>query len=413
MKKKFKLHTFGCRTNRYESQAIIDQMQEIGYELVDIDPDIHIVNTCFVTKKAGKTALIRVKQLLASSFNSKIFITGCASSLFEDMNSSRIVVVSNSEKEKLISYIWTYEKIKIPSFRIKNFIGQTRAFIKIQDGCNNFCSYCIVPFVRGRSYSRPIKDIYEEVKEIVESGFKEIVLTGINIGDYRDNEKRLSDLIIEFYKIKGLERIRLSSIDPYQIDEKLKRVILQSKKVCPSLHISLQSGSDRILKKMNRKYSTEDFLEIVSYFKSKNENFTFTTDIIAGFPSETEDDFKKSLKIIEEVKFAKVHIFPYSKRKGTLADKFSEVIPEKIINKRKKILLNFAEKTALDLRKKYIGKKMKVLLENKSNDNFFSGHSDNFLNIKVKNDNFCKNDLIEVEIIKNTPDGLIGKKTWE
>lgn len=396
MQKKFKLHTFGCKTNKYESQLFYDSLKEMNYVQSD-DASIHIINSCCVTKKAENEVLLKIKQLLKKDV--KIFLTGCASFLFEKLNDKVIVI---KDKKKLLSFI---EKESQLLTKIKSF-DQTRAFIKVQDGCNNFCTYCIIPYVRGRSISRPIDEIEEEISYLVSVGFKEIVLTGINLGDYKYQNYLLYDLLKKISQIKGLHRIRLSSIDPNQIDDRIIS-LFNLENMCPSLHLSLQSGSDKILKKMNRKYVTKDFFSLISKLE-KISNFTFTTDIIVGFPGEDENDFAKTLQIVDRVDFAKVHIFPYSRRTNTVAANFDQVNP-KIIVDRKKILFNIANKKSFDVRNKYIHKTLKVLIEGKVKNHYHFGHSENYLLVKIKNEKLKKNQLVNVKIIENCEDCLIGQ----
>lgn len=407
MKKKFKLHTFGCKTNKYESQLYIDSLLKFGYVQAD-EADFHIVNTCFVTKKVEAEVLSKVKQLLRQSKDSKIFVTGCAASVFKK-NDQRIVIVPNSEKGNLLHLI-EQEMSLLP--RIHSFEGQTRAFIKVQDGCNNFCSYCVIPLVRGRSVSRSIYEIEEEIKGLVERGFKEVVLTGINIGDYNFDNFSLADLLKRISQIDNLKRIRISSIDPEHVRKNLIALFESHEKVCPSLHLSLQSGSDRILKRMNRNYSSDDFLSLVLELENRNKNFTFTTDVIVGFPGETEEDFEKTMMIVEKVNFAKVHIFPFSKREGTRAAAFEDIVGHKIISSRKDRLLKSSLKASFDLRQKFIGKSMRVLIEGKKKKGSFDfGHSENFLPILIKNGQLKRNEIIDVKIVSNSPECLIGESS--
>jgi threonylcarbamoyladenosine tRNA methylthiotransferase MtaB len=407
MKKTFKIHNFGCRTNKYESQVYTDQLLELGLKQEESDElvDIHIINSCSVTKKAEKECLLKVKELLREE-RSEVFFTGCAT-IFLKQTLDRLHVVANKEKETLVNAIFPEFK---QAFQVKNF-SQTRAFIKVQDGCDGFCSYCIIPLVRGRSRSRKMEDILSEIRGLVEKGFKEVVITGINVGDFLDGENGLADLIEKVDEIKGLERIRVSSIDPNQIDERLENVIINGSKTAPSMHLSLQSGSNDVLKRMNRKYRVEDFYKVVESLKRKKSDFTFTTDVIVGFPGETDADFEKSLKAVEEIKFAKVHVFPYSRRPDTAAANFLSQISPEIIKKRKDLMLESAQKEAFNLREKYVGKRLMVLIEEKQNSNYIFGHSENFLPVQVINGNFSRNDLIEIEVLKNSNEGLIGKKT--
>ena len=406
--KTFKIHTLGCRTNKYESQVYFDQLTALGLVYNDISADIHIVNTCFVTKGAEKASMAKVKEILNGEVET-VVVTGCGGSLFNDYPDSRVMVVPNLEKEKLVSIIFPDIK-KVPSFKIKRFVGQTRAFVKVQDGCDNFCTYCIIPFVRGRSRSRDFHDIIKEVEDLVAAGYKEIVLTGINIGDYNDSGRGLAELVEALDEVRGLKRIRLSSIDPNKVGNRLKNIILNGKNTCLSMHISLQSGSDRILKRMNRKYKKEDFLSLVVELKNKNPDFTFTTDVIVGFPGESEADFEGTLAVIKNVGFAKTHVFPYSKREGTIAAGFSQV-PKETVKNRKDILIKQAEKAAFDLRQKYIGKNLYVLLESFAEDsNLILGHTDNFLKVALENNGEARNEMIKVNIVDNNDKCLIGRK---
>ena len=416
MKNKFRIHTLGCRTNKYESQAYHDQLTKLGWEHSEDFADIHIINTCFVTRSAEKASKEIVEGLLSDEVFSTIVVTGCGAQIFKEYSSERLLIVPNLDKERLVSVLCSRGLISlkmqptdlalanstpiehpdllkdVPAFKISNFYNQTRAFIKIQDGCNNFCTYCVIPFVRGRSRSRPIDDILEEARGLVDNGFKEVVLTGINIGDYNFEGKTLADLVSALDEIEGLYRIRLSSIDPDKVDDNLLNTILNGKKTCSSMHISLQSGSDKILKKMNRNYSSGDFLKLIDKIKLLDDDFTFTTDIIVGFPGEEDSDFEESLSVIKHAGFAKVHMFPFSKRKGTLAEKFPFQVPREIINSRKKILMECAEKTAFDLRERYVGRKVQVLLEKKTfEERYIFGHLDNFLPVAVDLNSLKKN----------------------
>lgn len=406
MKKTFKVHNFGCRTNKYESQVYTDQLLELGLKQEERDElvDIHVINSCCVTKKAEKECLLKVKDLLKVK-TAKVFFTGCATIFFKQ-NLDRLYIVANKDKETLVNAIFPEFN---QNFSVKNF-SQTRAFIKVQDGCDGFCTYCIIPLVRGRSRSRKMEEILSEIHGLVEKGFKEVVITGINVGDFFDGKNRLADLIEKVDEIKGLKRVRISSIDPNQIDERLENIILNGSKTSPSMHISLQSGSNDVLKRMNRKYRIEDFYKVVERLKAKKSDFTFTTDVIVGFPGETEEDFEKSLKAIDEIKFAKVHVFPYSRRPDTLAANFTPQISSDVLKKRKERMIEKSEREAFNLRQRFVGKKLKVLLEEKQDSNYIFGHSENFLPVNVINENLLRNDLIEIEVLENTQEGLIGKK---
>ncbi len=415
MKRKFKIVTLGCRTNQYESQGYSDQLSQMGFLKAQgkEKADLCIVNTCTVTHFADRSSKTKIRKLIQENPHSKVVVTGC---LVENAKKEllelgeNVEVVSNKEKEKLVQKIFPEEK-DLPEFNIRTFEAHTRAFVKIQDGCNSFCTYCIIPYVRGRSRSRKMKDILKEIKTLVQNGYKEVVLTGINIGDFDggDGSSRLSDLIHETDQIEGVQRIRVSSIDPDEVDDDLTKAIIQGKKTCASMHIVLQSGSNVVLKRMNRKYTRQMFFETVEKLKSQLCDFTVTTDIIVGFPGESEEDFEETLDVMKKVNFAKVHMFPYSPRPRTRAFSYPDQVDPLTLSKRKNELLRLSEKNAFDLREQFIGREMKVLIEDKEKNGFVTGHTENFLRVKVLSEEIRPNEIVAVKLIKNQPDGLIGK----
>jgi threonylcarbamoyladenosine tRNA methylthiotransferase MtaB len=417
--KKFRIATLGCRTNQYESQAFQDQLLGMGYTPAadGENADLCIVNTCTVTESADSSSRHTIRQLARDNPDTKLVVTGC----WAERQPDAVLqipgvshVVSNKDKEQLIANLFPEEDA--PEFSIKHFDAHTRAFVKVQDGCNSFCTYCIIPYVRGRSRSRTIPDVIQEVESLIANGFKEIVLTGINIGDFDGNpapgEKpaRLVDLVRAVDQVPGLERLRLSSIDPDEVDDDLADAILNGRKTCHSMHIVLQSGSNVVLKRMNRKYTRQIFLDTVERMRNASPDFTFTTDVIVGFPGETETDFAETLDVMQEVKFAKVHMFPYSERPRTRAALFPNKVPSAVIKERKQILLRKAERISFELREKFVSRKMKVLTESveSSPEGYVSGHSENFLTVLIKSDKLSANQIVEVELVANTPEGLIG-----
>lgn len=405
MGKKFKIISFGCKANTYESKAYENQLISLGLESSKNNFfELCIVNSCCVTKTAENNVLKTIKNLKSKNLNSKFYITGCLSNEAKEDLEKNFVIFENTKKQELISNIFPDQMV--PKFMINSFSSYTRAFVKIQDGCDNFCSYCIIPHTRGRSRSRASKEIIEEVNNLSKKGYQEIVLTGIDIGDYK-SDMDLSDLILEIEKNSRIKRIRVSSIEPEDVDEKLLNTIMQSKKFCNSLHLVLQSGSNNVLKKMRRKYSIEEFLEKIDIIKKFDPNFTFTTDVIVGFPNEKNKDFQKTLDVIRKVKFLKVHIFGYSKREKTLASKLKELDP-KILKDRKKIALKVALDTQKEKNKEFINKKLKVLFETKK-ENYQIGHSKNFLKVFVKSNENLKNNILDVTITKTEKNYLIGE----
>lgn len=418
--KKFKIVSLGCRTNQYESQAFQDQLLSKGWLPADEGDkaDVCIVNTCTVTESADSSSRHEIRQLARQNPGSQLLVTGC----FAERQPEVVAaiegvtdVVSNGEKENLLKRVFPYEEL--PEFSIKHFEAHTRAFLKVQDGCNSFCTYCIIPYVRGRSKSRTLDEVVEEAHGLIANGFKEIVLTGINIGDFDGNRAegespvRLSDLIRAVDKIPGLERLRVSSIDPDEVDDDLTDAIINGSKTCHSMHIVLQSGSNVILKRMNRKYSRQVFLETVDRLTAASPDFTFTTDIIVGFPGETEADFSDTLSVMQEVRFAKVHMFPYSDRPRTRAALYPNKVPNEIVKVRKQEVLRRAELLAFELRQRYVGRTLTVLTESADSEipTRINGHTANFLMVHIPHSGeLTSNQLVEVLLTQNTPTGLIG-----
>lgn len=413
--KTFKIITLGCRTNQYESQAYKNQLEYAGYRAANSNEiaSLCIVNTCTVTHSADSSSRLKIRQLAKQNPNAQIIVTGCmadsAPAAIKEIEGVSHVI-PNAKKETLLPDLFPEEEF--PEFSIKNYDDRTRAFIKIQDGCNSFCTYCIIPYVRGRSRSKTISEIIREVETVIESGYKEIVLTGINIGDFDGGNKQasLAELVTLLDQLPGLERIRISSIDPDEVDDALLIAVIEGKKTCHSMHIVLQSGSNIVLKRMNRKYSRQMFFDTIDRLKQASNRFTFTTDIIVGFPGETEKDFQETLDVVKEVRFAKVHMFPYSKRERTRAALYKDSIPEEIIHFRKQKLLRISEKIAFDLRQSYVGQEVEILTEGKTDGLYkgIYGHTDNFLKVILPDQELPSNQLIRVSLEENTPEGLLG-----
>jgi threonylcarbamoyladenosine tRNA methylthiotransferase MtaB len=400
--KTYKVRSLGCRTNQYEEQAFIHQLKSKGLKEAapGEEADLCIVNTCTVTESADASSRHQIRELLKQNTQARMLVTGCmAERLGPELLQidPRIELVPNGEKEQLLSRVFQDD---LPEFKIDAFENHTRAFVKVQDGCNSFCTYCIIPYVRGRSRSRPIQEILQEVEGIIASGYKEIVLTGINIGDF-DGGGTLAELVCAVDAVAGLKRLRISSIDPDEVDEPLIAAILSGKNTCPNLHIVLQSGSNTILKRMNRKYTTQIFLKTIEHLTAASPDFTFTTDLIVGFPGESDADFRESLAIIQHVQFAKVHMFPYSARPRTRAALYPNPVSASVIQERKSEVLRLSEQVAFSLRERYRGRTMEVLVEQ---DGW--GHTPNFLRVKTNGE---PNTLQSVTLTHNTPEGLLGQ----
>lgn len=415
-KKSYQVVTLGCRTNQYESQAYIDQLEQMGYKPAKggKEADVCIVNTCTVTESADASSRQKIRSLARENPNAKIVVTGCSAERDKEAIEALdgvAAVVPNGEKEQLLARLFPEEEI--PEFNIRRFDAHTRAFIKVQDGCNSYCTYCIIPYVRGRSRSRTVKEVVAEARQLIENGYKEIVLTGINIGDFDGGEEggaSLAELVSEVDGLPGLERLRLSSIDPDEVDDELADAIINGRKTCQSMHIVLQSGSNVVLKRMNRKYSRHLFFETVDRLRAASPNFTFTTDVIVGFPGETEVDHQETLAAIREVKFAKVHMFPYSDRPKTRSATMPNKVASDIIRRRKHEVMRLSEQVAFELRKQHEGEVMTILTEkgDAAHPGMIGGHTDNFLMVWIPDEGIGSNQLVDVVLKENRPDGFLG-----
>ena len=395
--KTYRLATLGCRTNQYESQGYAAQLRRLGYEAAgEGEPaDVCVVNTCTVTEGADASSRHEIRKLLKENPCAQVFVTGCMADKVQ--GNERLKVVLNADKERLIEQVMPGLE-SYPEFQIEAFEGRTRAFVKVQDGCNSFCTYCIIPYVRGRSRSRGIEDVVREVEGLVAAGYGEVVLTGINIGDF---EAGLAHLVRAVDRVPGLKRLRVSSIDPDEVNDDLLAAILEGKTTCPSMHIVLQSGSNVILKRMNRTYTIQIFTETIERLKAAHPDFTFTTDVIVGFPGETEGDHRDTLRAIEQVQFAKVHMFPYSPRERTRAALYPNRVPSEVIHRRKQEVMRLSEQVAFQLRERFVGRRMPVLMEEGNR-----GHTANFLPVLVE---APPRQMVTVELIENTPEGLRGR----
>lgn len=380
--------------------------------------DICVVNTCTVTQSADSTSRHSIRALARENPGAEILVTGClAERAPEQLVQLPGVkhVVSNKEKENLLSYIFPDQEL--PEFATTQFEGHQRAFVKVQDGCNSFCTYCIIPYVRGRSRSRRLEDILEEIRGLISKGFKEIVLTGINIGDFdgspQEGEQplRLVDLVRAVDALPGLKRLRVSSIDPDEVDDALIDAIANGKTTCPSMHIVLQAGSNAVLKRMNRKYTRQIFYQTIEKLRSCVPHFTFTTDVIVGFPGETEADFEETKQAIRDAQFAYVHMFPFSARPRTRAALYPDKIPPEVIHQRKTEVMHLAEQVAFDLRARYCGTQEEVLIESEdpSMPGYLFGHTRTFLPVYVPKEGIAINEIYRVELMENGPSGLIGR----
>lgn len=407
--------SLGCKVNIYESEFMISSLKERGYTITNFEDkaDIYIINTCSVTNESDKKSRKMINRAKKNNKDAIIIVTGCYSQANAD-NIEANIILGNKDKSKIVEIIEEYKKTKenkkiiydltkvnFEKMEIKKFTNHTRAFVKIQDGCNAFCSYCIIPYVRGRIRSKNKKDVISEVTELVKEGYKEIVLTGIHTGKYGlDINSSLEELLENLVKIPGLYRIRLSSIEINEITPRIIKLLKENSIMAKHLHIPLQSGSDKILKLMNRKYTKEEFLNKIRILKEIPE-ISLTTDLIVGFPGETEREHQETLEALNEIKFTKIHTFPYSKRKGTPASIMEGQVSPEEKKKRVKEILEFSNKSELDFYKSNLDKVFDGVVEVHNNGKTVV-HTSNFIPVIVE-EKINNNAIVKIKItnIKN------------
>jgi threonylcarbamoyladenosine tRNA methylthiotransferase MtaB len=393
------IKTYGCKVNLYNSQLLLENFLTIGkYTNYAGKPiDLLLVNACVVTKKAEKEIVRFCNKNRGLNQEMKIIVFGCLSSeLIEELN--KIDVSHQGFQEILKTYVALEDSNLELLTSITTFQGRTRAFVKVQSGCNQFCTYCIVPIVRGNFESRSSEEIMAEVSQMIKSGYKEIVLTGTQIGLYRSEVSPNYTLLslmkeLETNFCNDLNRIRISSIGPTFISEDMISFLSGSKLFCNHMHISLQSGSDSILQKMNRKYSAQNFIDLTEKLKQARKDFCISTDVIVGFPGETDDDFLKTIDVCQAVKFSKIHVFPFSPRLGTVAYQYKNRLPPEVIKKRTKDLLELSKILSYNVKQDFIGKSVEILIEEDS-----SGFTTNYLRVVLQNGNNRRGQLATVSV---------------
>ena len=425
-KRKVAFFTLGCKVNQYETNGMAQRLMD-KYEVVEPEEkaDIYIINTCSVTNMSDRKSRQMIRRAKEMNKDAFVIVVGCYAEVAKE-EIEKIdevdLVLGNHQKANIDKYIEAYFDGKnINDTAIENYFydfgsitytEKTRAVIKVQDGCNNFCTYCIIPYARGRICSRKPESVIDEITKIANEGIKEVVITGIQVSAYGkdfDNEYRLIDLLEKINKIDGIERIRLGSIEPLMITDEFCDRARKIEKLCHHFHLSLQSGCDKTLKEMNRKYTTDQFRDVVRRLRNLYDDVILTTDIIVGFPNETDEDFEKTYEFLKEIKFYKMHVFKYSPRKGTVAAKMKNQIPAEIKDARSKRLLQLSNENECDYLNEYIGKKVRVLMEEKDGD-YIKGHTGNYIVVKTVGDESDLENFVDVIAEKNGGDCLIGKK---
>lgn len=438
--KKVAFYTLGCKVNQYETNAMIEQFIKKGYEIVNFEEkaDIYIINTCTVTNMADRKSRQMLRRVKEINNEALVVACGCYAQVAKE-ELEKIpeidLIYGTNEKNKIADYI---ENVPLGTFpngtsvtlgNINNskvtdvmyqkefldfgttlYTEKTRAVIKVQDGCDRFCSYCIIPYARGHVRSRKVESVIEEIKEIAKEGIKEVVITGIHVASYGKDFKediKLIDLLEKVNEVEGIERIRLGSIEPTIITEEFLERLTKLEKICDHFHLSLQSGCDETLKRMNRRYKAEEFAESTKLLKKAYPNVALTTDIIVGFPGETDEEFEKTYNFLKEIDFYKMHIFKYSQRKGTKAAVMPNQIDGNIKEQRSRRLIELSDENEKRHNEKYIGKKVKVLFEEKEGE-YIKGHTTNYMVVKVPYREI-ENTIEKVTIEKIENLELIGK----
>ena len=407
--------TLGCKVNQYETNAMMQKMIEAGYKVVDFETkaDIYIINTCTVTNMADKKSrqmLRRVKEINPEAI---LVAVGCyaqvAKEKLEQIPEIDLILGIN-EKNDIVKYVEQASKNTYVSdvlhqtefldFGDVTYTEKTRAVIKVQDGCNQFCSYCIIPYARGRIRSRKPESVIKEITDVAKEGIKEVVITGIHIASYGkdfNTEYRLIDLLEEIQKVDGIQRIRLGSLEPTLITEEFVTRLKKLSKICDHFHLSLQSGCDETLKRMNRKYTTDQFRHVVELLRNAYPEVHLTTDVIVGFPGETEEEFNKTYEFLKEIKFYKMHVFKYSPRSGTVAAKMPNQIDGNIKEERSNKLIELSDENEKEYNQKYIGKEVEVLLEEREGE-YLKGHTTNYMVVEMKTNENLENTIQKVTV---------------
>lgn len=392
--------SLGCKVNTYESEFVISKLKEAGFTICDFNDicDIYIINTCTVTNTSDIKSRKMIRNAIRKNKDACVVAMGCFIEANKKFDIPGLdIIIGNKDKSKIAYLINEYfakkEKIKalydkeydeFEDMRMNEFPGRTRAFVKIQDGCENFCSYCIIPYVRGKCRSKDMSEVLEEIKSLVKNNYQEIVLTGIHTGNYgSDKDYSFADLLSKIVKIKGLKRLRISSIEICEITDEVLKVINESNIIVDHLHIPLQAGSDKVLKDMERKYNLKYYLEKIEKIRKIRPNIAISTDIIVGFPTEDLDDFNNTLEISKKIGFSKIHVFPFSLRSGTKAEKLQNIVSSEEKKERARKLLDLSKKLEIEYMSKFIDSKVEVLIESKK-EGYSYGHTSNFLYVKIK-----------------------------
>lgn len=405
--------TLGCKVNTYESEYVINELKKAGYEIKNFDDicDVYIINTCTVTNNSDSKSRKMIRQAIKKNPNACVVAMGCFIAANPEYSENGLdIIIGNKDKSKIVELLDEYFKNKeilnvqytgrlkdFEDMYITNFPGRTRAFVKIQDGCDNFCTYCIIPFVRGKCRSKEEDKVIEEVTDLVKNGYKEVVLTGIHTGSYGvDLDTSFADLLNKLVKIDGLERLRISSIETTELNEDVLDVLRNSKVLVDHLHIPIQAGSNEILKAMNRKYDLDFFFKKIAEIRSIRPEISISTDVIVGFPGESEELFQTTIDTCRKLEFTKLHVFPYSERRGTASSRMDGKLDNGVKKDRARRLIEVSHELETNYMKKYLDREIEVLIE-ENIDGYSYGHTGNYLYAKIKGE-LPHNEIVKVKV---------------
>lgn len=412
-------HTLGCKVNTYESNAMLKIFNEAGYQEVDFKQvaDVYVINTCTVTNTGDSKSRQMIRKAIRKNPKATICVVGCYSQTAPE-EIEKIegvgVVLGTQYRSDIVKYVDEHLETGEMVIKVDNVMNlrkfedlnidrfkNTRAFLKIQDGCNNFCTYCIIPYARGRVRSRQKESVLNQAQRLVDNGYVEIVLTGIHTAGYGEDLDDYSfyELLVDLVKIKGLKRLRISSIETSQISDEIIDLIGSNEIIVDHLHVPLQAGSDATLKRMNRKYATAEYLEKINKIRSYLPNIAFTTDVIVGFPGETDEEFEETYNFIKQVNYSELHVFPYSPRKNTPAAKMKDQVNDQIKHERANRLLQLSKELNHEFALKQIGKTLKVLFEKRDGE-YLIGHAGDYLKVKVKTADNLIGEIVTIKIDK-------------
>ncbi|SDY66627.1 tRNA (N(6)-L-threonylcarbamoyladenosine(37)-C(2))-methylthiotransferase MtaB [Thermoactinomyces sp. DSM 45892] len=426
-------HTLGCKVNSYETEAMWQLFQQAGYQKVDFEQeaDVYLINTCTVTNTGDKKSRQMIRRAVRQNPDAVIAVTGC----YAQTSSAEVaaipgvdIVVGTQGRDQLVGYVDQFRQERLPINAVGNIMKQreyeelevptfserTRASLKIQEGCNNFCTFCIIPWAKGLSRSRKPENVLVQAQQLVEAGYKEIVLTGIHTGGYGDDfeDYKLADLLWDLDRIEGLKRIRISSIEASQVNERVIEVLNASEKMCRHLHIPLQAGDNEVLKRMRRKYTVEEYRETIRRLHKAMPNLAITTDVIVGFPGETDEQFENGLRFVEELGMYQLHVFPYSKRTGTPAARMTDQVPENVKNERVRQFIELSKRLQLQYAKQFVGDVLEVIPERPYKEDptggLYMGYADNYLQVAFPATEEMVGKVCKVKIDRAESDYVFG-----